>query len=160
MTYFYFIPNRRFWQFLMLVVVLFLLSFSVVAAQDATPESPSVLTEKWLTDLESFLGTYGGLVGFAVMFIVQVLKPLPLFTNVSARLMNVGVSALLVGGLLLATNFGYGTQYQAGLDALPVIGKAVLGLLAAFGGSTALHEGAAALSLPGGYKRTPYYQLE
>jgi hypothetical protein len=144
----------------LLVLLACLIAPLAVHAQDAAPESPSVLTEKWFTDLESFLGTYGGLVGVAVTFIVQVLKPLPLFSNVSARFLNAGVSSVLVVGLLLATNFGYGTQYQAGIDALPVIGKAVLSVLVAFGFSTGYHEAAAALGVPGGYKRTPYWQTE
>lgn len=122
-----------------------------------TPAPVSDLTDKLTNDVEEFLGTYGALVGLAAAFIVGVLKNIPALNDVSARILNILVSGVLVVGLLLATRFGYGSQYQAGLDALPIIGKAILALLVAFGFSTGVHEAANVYSVPiWGSKRTPH----
>lgn len=121
-----------------------------------TPAPVSDLTDKLITDVESFLGTYGGLVGLAASFIVGLLGSIPALANVPKRIINLGVSGLLVAGLLLTSNFGYGTQFQGALDAIPVIGKTILALLVAFGFSTGVHEAASVYSVPvWGSKRTP-----
>lgn len=140
---------------IIIIALLFtFLAVSRVGAQDATPTAPSVtitvgtpapvsdLTDSLLTDVEKFLGTYGAIIGGVVLFVVQLLKAVPFLTNVNPRFINIGVSAVLVIGYLLATNFGYSVRYRAALDALPQIGQIVLGLLAAFGFSTAFYEGA------------------
>lgn len=133
-----------------LITVLAFLSLPRVGAQDATPTLPpttvspapvSDLTNTVLTDVETFLGTYGAVVGAVVVFIVQLLKSVPFFANINPRFLNLGVSAVLVIGYLLATNFGYGERYKAALDAVPQIGQILIGLLAAFGFSTAFYEG-------------------
>ena len=151
-------------KFAVLLLSTSLLFGGVVHAQDATPTPPivttpapvSVLTDTLLTDIEGFLGTYGGLVGIAASFLVGVLGGIPALANVPKRILNIAVSAVLVGGLLLATNFGYGTQFQAGVDAVPIIGKTLLALLVAFGFSTGVHEAANVYSVPvWGAKRTP-----
>lgn len=124
----------------------------IVQAQDATPTPAPIvtpapvsdLTNAVLTDVETFLGTYGAIIGGVVLFVVQLLKAVPFLANVNPRFINIGVSAVLVIGYLLATNFGYSERYRAALDALPQIGQIVLGLLAAFGFSTAFYEGAKA----------------
>ena len=142
---------------LIIAIILFLtVTAHIVQAQDVTPAPVTDLTDKLFTDVETFLGTYGGIVGIAAAFVVGLLKNIPALSGVSARILNVLVSGVLVVGLLLATNFGYGSQFQAGLDALPVIGKALLALLVAFGFSTGVHEAANVYSVPvWGSKRTP-----
>lgn len=124
-----------------------------IHAQDATPTAPPVvttpapvsdLTNTVLTDVETFLGTYGAIVGAVVLFVVQLLKAVPFLKDVNPRFINIGVSAVLVVGYLVATNFGYAEKYRATLDAIPQLGQIILGLLAAFGFSTAFYEGAKA----------------
>jgi hypothetical protein len=144
-----------------LIALLVSAAFAVapVRAQEVTPEptAPPVvttpapvsdLTDTLLTDVEKFLGTYAGIVGLAVAFVVGLLKNVSFLDGVDARLINIVVSAVFVVGLLLATNFGYGTQFTAAIDALPKVGTMLLGLLAAFGGSTAVHEAAYAYDVP------------
>lgn len=129
-----------------------LLFGGMVRAQDATPTPAPVvtpapvsdLTNSVLTDVETFLGTYGAIIGGVVLFAVQLLKAVPFLANVNPRFINIGVSAVLVIGYLLATNFGYGEKFRATLDAVPQIGQIILGLLSAFGFSTAFYEGAKA----------------
>lgn len=128
----------------------------IVHAQDATPTPAPIvtpapvsdLTNTLLTDIELFLGTYAAIVGVAVAFVVGLLKKLSFLDGVDARLINIVVSSVFVVGLLLATNFGYGDTAKVVIDALPKLGTILLGLLAAFGGSSAVHEAAYAYNLP------------
>lgn len=161
---FLFIPNRRFWLVLTFIFGLFLLTASVVAAQDSgyviPPDvmTPDQAGQAGINLVLSIVAAFGGSILTAA--IVSLLKLFVPDTVDAGTIKNV-VALVLTVLYWLAVRYGFGEAFTSIANFLVVIIPAGITLYGSFIGSSMLHQQAVAHNAPVlGYQRTPFPQLE
>lgn len=151
-----FIPNRRFWILLAVIITLFV--FAVPAfAQDTVPTEPITPDQAGALLMSAIAAIVAGGFGGAPItsFLVGLLKHVPALDNVSAPTLNLFVGGILTAAWWVASKFGFGVQFKSFTDFVLVVGPALLTLLTTMVGASTIHKAAAKEQLAVvGYKRS------